>query len=419
MAKAKFALFIFLSALLDGTTYVKSSNITKLDLLTMQVLEPYESHITSFTNFLKSSLMKSIHSILLGSLEYQGYDNENDHNDYRKPSRSSLGENLKESYSPILSESFPSNRMLRSLFFGFVGCANKGLPVNVSVTLYICNERNVDKFYYDLNKAAENCSVSAVNKELCYCPYDYFGRYCESFNILHCNIKSASNLNQQCQGKDSKYYAYSYAKGDMPCYYAQRNSNLEFVFQLKCEHEFPKWNYEGIKLTEEVEYIPVILKGTPFIYEVDSDKLKMSVFPVLPMTVKFINWRRLFEPRVEEALLTPGQILGIQNITFKTLLNSGLEKYRIAGRYYYEVEIDHRDIKHQKLTGNVEDSNYTEPVKKDNDDYPYTFYIIGTILILLVVFLVVSRRKISPLIEQLKRRSSYELLVEMPEKKYA
>ena len=409
-----FALLFLLTFLCAGNSL--NTNTTKMDLLYMQISEPYEHHFEAFKQTLKASLLDPIRSLFLDSAQYQ----ELLEDDYSLPfdvneRKCVIGFNTETSqFNNITNNGSHSDRKLQQT--GPVECFNGGFPVDTEVTLYICNDEEVSKAYYEANQGNASCSTSVTMRSFCYCPFDYYGTICESFNILYCSLNSTSNFNQQCKGKDSEYYVYSYSLGDMPCFFAERDSNLELKFQADCVHEDEKWAYEGIKTHSNVDYKPVHLEGVFQDYEINTEKLKISNHRVYTMGIRFINWRRLFQSYTLETQLTMEQLTGEKDIEFNIRLDSNLDNYRLAGRYSFEGVIQGEYIKQRKLTGFIEDSNYVEP-KRSNSQYSYSLlYWIITLSVLLVILYKIFKNRIHRTKITHFQGEDYKPLIEMEDR---
>ena len=71
---------------------------------------------------------------------------------------------------------------------------------------------NLFENYTDKN--ALPCSQNSTISDVCYCPLDYYGIFCESFNLIECRYEK---INIDCPKIENQYYVSSYG-GDPPCY---------------------------------------------------------------------------------------------------------------------------------------------------------------------------------------------------------
>ena len=409
---------IFTLLFLSTFIYASNSlNTTKMDLLYVQISEPYERHFEVFTKTLKASLLDPVQSLFLNPAQYQDLMEE----DYL--SSSSMNKRNKMTrfnvempqFSNMNVDDSPSDRKLQQIISS-VECFNGGFPVKTKVTFYICNNKEVTKTFYEANQRNTSCGTNVTMRNLCYCPFDYYGTTCENFNIPYCSLNLTSNPNQQCEGKDSKYYVYSYSLGDMPCYFAERDTNFKLKFQANCLPENEKWAYEGIKTESIAEYEPVSLEGVFQDYKINTEKLKISYYSDFTMRIRFINWHRIFQPYTLETQLTAEQLTGENDIEFKILLDSSLDNYRLAGRYTFEGMIQGEYIKYRKLTGTIEDSNYVEPTRSDSQ-YSYSLlYWIITLCTLLVILYKIIKDRFRKIKLARSQKPLYEPLIEMYER---
>lgn len=89
---------------------------------------------------------------------------------------------------------------------------------NLNVTAYSDN-----LFENYTNKEALPCSQNSTISEVCYCPADYSGVFCEIFNMIECTY---DKKNFDCPEIENSFYVSSYG-GDPPCYKTGENTELE------------------------------------------------------------------------------------------------------------------------------------------------------------------------------------------------
>ena len=65
-------------------------------------------------------------------------------------------------------------------------CEHQGRPVVVKEQFYYCNQTNVTLEFYEANIANPNsgCRSLMHQGEMCFCPADKFGEYCEFNNYI-------------------------------------------------------------------------------------------------------------------------------------------------------------------------------------------------------------------------------------------
>jgi len=364
----------------------------------MNLYEPYEHQINSFKETLNSAL-DSVNYIvekqLLQDQKTNQLTNESSH------------ANL------LLLETQQSTETSRQRLLKEKegNCLNNGFTVSTISSIYICEGQTVSKSVYEEN-VDKVCSVEKTQKNFCYCSYDFYGNYCEKFNPIQCNIESISHPLKDCESSNSQSYVSSYGQNDKPCYNFQRDTQFNMAFRAKCQSSNPQWNYEGIKTTEEITYEPV-LRESLFKYELETDSLKTSDSSIFSVQLKFINWNRLFQPYVIETFLEPAQITGSEDITFSIKLDSNFEQYRLSGRYHYELLTNEPYLTSNKISGVLEDSNFTEPRnKKKMKNIKYMLYVVLTFMIVGITFVVLKHKNLISW-RRAPRKESYEPLIEM------
>ena len=84
----------------------------------------------------------------------------------------------------------------------FSECINGGVPDSMTVKVYICNEKIINKleFYYK-KETDKSCSEKTIEIKACSCPYDFSGIACEVFAGVSCNNFKTPNENQDCLEK--------------------------------------------------------------------------------------------------------------------------------------------------------------------------------------------------------------------------
>ena len=385
------------------------ANMEKAEFMLMNLYEPYEHQFNSFKETLNSALNSFNHIVEKQLLS-------GDFNDQKQNQSSTNELTLLEIQENYQSRATTSKRLLKEKEGN---CLNSGFTVNTASTLYLCDGQAVSKSVYEEN--AENgktCSVEVTQKTLCYCPYDFYGAYCEKFNPINCVLEPISHPQKNCQSSNAQTYVSSYGQNDQPCYSLKRNTQLNMIFRAKCQSSNPQWNYEGIKTTEEIAYEPIV-KENVFTYELDTENLKTSDLSIFSLQFKFVNWNRMFNPYVLETFLKPTQVIGSEDITFSINLDSKLEEYRLSGRYYYELLTKEPYLTSNRISGVLENSNFTEPRnKKKMKNIKYLLYIVLTCIIVGITFVVLKHKKLISW-RRGSRKESYEPLIEMSDHSHA
>ncbi len=116
-------------------------------------------------------------------------------------------------------QTFSRGRMLLSAG----DCVNSGVFTQASVNIYTCDGDRVSKAIYNSRNGA-GCTVQQSTENVCYCPFDFYGDRCETFNSYSCSIDRI-NYPAQCSGPDSHRYVYSY-DGSPPCHYVDEGQTI-------------------------------------------------------------------------------------------------------------------------------------------------------------------------------------------------
>ncbi len=379
------------------------ANMEKTEYMLSSVYEPYEHQFNSFKETVNSAI-NSVHHIFENHL----LQRVNDQNI-----------NATETYdlfnSSITYQSASNHRMLKDREGK---CLNRGFTVSTVSFIYKCNGETITKSHFEENQEKEDCSIDKTQRDFCYCPFDFYGAYCEKFNSIQCDIKSVSHPAKDCRSPNPQTYVTSYGQNDKPCYHLPRNTPFDMTFRVDCQPSNPQWNYEGIKTTEDVGYEPV-LRENAFKYELDKENLKASDLSFFSLQFKFVNWNRVFKPYVIEKLLTPDQITGSKDITFTFNLDSKFDEYRLSGRYHYELVANEPYLTSNRLSGVLEDSNFTEPRnKKKNRNFQYMVYIGLTLVVVVVTFFLLKHKNIISW-RRPTRKESYEPLIDVLDNSHA
>lgn len=380
--------------------------ISKLDFLLSHVFEPYQHAINNFEESLNAAICDPFQSIFGDSLQVScSYPTSIKPSQFIKQKGPT---SLKQQDSTIKIDK-EQNRMLQ----GFSPeCMNGGFFRDFNLTTYICNGRKVTKSYYESNQN-NNCTTARFSKKLCYCPFDYYGEFCEYFNSPVCKIETISHPQGHCIEKDSRAYVYSYGQNDTPCYFVKRNSELKLIFKATCEHKNPRWNYEGVKIEDEEPITE--LQVTKFNYKVDTPNLKLSQYLTIPLELRFANWKKLFKPLVIEEKLTQDQMTGTKDISFALNLDSKFQDYRFGGRYHYEVSVGEPFKVQNKVTGVLEDADYKEPKTTNTNQNSWQAFSFLLAIVLVVITLVFLKYKKLIFTGKTKKKEEYIQLVEMNE----
>lgn len=80
---------------------------------------------------------------------------------------------------------------------------------------------NLFENYTDKN--ALPCIQNSSIYEVCYCPLDYYGKFCENFNSIACKYEKK---NIDCPKIENEFYVSSYG-GDPPCYQIGEKIEIE------------------------------------------------------------------------------------------------------------------------------------------------------------------------------------------------
>jgi hypothetical protein len=372
-------------------------NMDKNEFIYLNIYEPYDHQINSFKETLDSAL-NSIHDV------FQEYL-------IKDQMESQRHSNLSDSSLIHIQQSTNKSNNQRLLKDIEGKCLNRGFTVRTTSFIYRCNGQIVSKSDFE-KQQNQDCYVDQTQREFCYCPFDFYGAYCERFNPIECVLESVSHPQKDCESSNPQNYVNSYGQTDQPCYHIPRDSSFEMAFRAKCQASNPKWNYEGIKISENVSYVPV-LRNNAFQYELDTENIKASDISIFSLQFKFINWNKVFRPYIIETFLKPDQVTGSEDITFSFTLDSKFQEYRLAGRYYYELLANEPYLTSNRISGVLEDSNYAEPRnKKKIRNVKYTLYIGLTLVIVLVTFIFLKHKNIISW-RRPHRKESYEPLIEM------
>lgn len=111
-------------------------------------------------------------------------------------------------------------------------CQNGAIPVNVNRIYYYCGSTAVSKDQYNARVArGDSCQSRTDKTPACYCPRDYYGQYCETWNDLICKITD-DNAFKNCTAYDSKYYMSSIDNGFPPCNFVTPTSVYKAAYNL-------------------------------------------------------------------------------------------------------------------------------------------------------------------------------------------
>jgi hypothetical protein len=288
-------------------------------------------------------------------------------------------------------------------------CANDGKYVTTSVNIYKCDGEEVTKDDFD-SRDGVGCTTETADKELCYCPFDYYGDLCETGNRWVCEVEKISHPTQ-CAGKDSFNYVYSYS-GYPPCYNVSIGDRISMITKLICKSEKPDLDFEGIKPAKyEVIQQPDI--GTNlFTYAVEGVKGKLTKLPTnYKQRLTFFNWNQMTNTFTVETTLNARQMGGVDPIQLDFDFINPLPLYALIGRYYYElsVVVDWHDVASGTQINNggyFEQKGYQEPppVAKENSTLIIVLIVLGFILLigLILAYKLYKARQDQKLLDQME-----------------
>ena len=402
-------LFFLLTLILTKLNAAEHEDISKFEFIVSQILEPYQHGLNNFGEHVDTAVWNPI-QYLLGDFLKENFEDQT----FIKTSKfvkvktdkilKQLGETTK-----IQEEEKSNNRMLQILEGD---CMNEGILVDSSVGVFTCNGKRVNKTVYQANKS-QDCTEHFYTKKLCYCPYDFYGYFCEYMNYPVCTIEPVSHPQSTCTGKDSKTYMYNYGQTDMPCHYSKRNSEVKISFKATCKHGEPQWNYEGIKI--EDEEILTIPKPGNFTYLINTPNLKLSQNSSIPVQLRFINWKKVYKPLVFEENLTPDQITGEKSISFYVKLDSKFDEYRVGGRYHYELSMANPFKLENKAVGVIDDADFKEPMNTNfTGNSRFLVYFLLSLGIIVLTFFFLKYKNII-LAGKESKKERYVPLIEMHE----
>jgi len=386
----------------------KFEEVSKLEFIFSQIFEPYQFALDNFGENIDNTLWNPL-QLYFGEHFKESCD------DFTYAETSKIHHyKAKQSFNYQRKNEKTDEHQNRILQPFHDECMHGGYLVDSSVTIYICDGIRVAKSYYDESNKDKNCSISTFTKKYCYCPFDYYGEFCEYINAPICIIEPTSHPTSQCNEQVSKDYVYSYGQNDMPCFSSKRDNVLKLTFKASCKHEDLRWTHEGIKIESE-EIVKTEPQERTFSYKINTPDLKVSHYTSIPLQLRFANWKKIFNPLIIEEKLTEDQISGSKEIIFLLKLDSKFQDFRFAGRYHYEINVNEPFKILNKVMGVIEDADFEEPrIIKRSPISRYLFYLLLG-LVISIITLILFKYKNIIFIGKSKRKKSYTQLVELHE----
>ena len=191
-----------------------------------------------------------------------------------------------EIYTNILSET-PVTPMVMNPFNAEEDpnkfCLREGVKTTTKLTTYICNETEIvtEEVHNERNtENAGTCKTVVIDVESCWCPQDYYGRYCESFQGIACSNYRITPQEPECE--EEYNLKYRNRMGYPPCRKFNLEGEYNFSFTLDCAagnlDDMP--NAEGVKMRlltlfqEEIVSEPTEPTPAPvFQYKMDTPEV--------------------------------------------------------------------------------------------------------------------------------------------------
>lgn len=170
---------------------------------------------------------------------------------------------------PSLSDTTTSFRMPQGS-----KCQHGGYKASVALNTWACSRDLVTKAEYDQmgQESREDQNLRCVSKsssiEVCYCPKDFFGRYCESPVGITCSNFRTTPMSEACE---TAYNTTSRNKmGFAPC---RLWNGSQYEFKVQTRGEVQQEMVEGVKLGLVLVVFPALNNeaNNPVIDQIQND----------------------------------------------------------------------------------------------------------------------------------------------------
>ncbi len=251
-------------------------------------------------------------------------------------------------------------------------CDNGGKSHQVVVTLYICNGTIVTKSEYTAKNSTTTCTTEKYNSQLCYCPRDYYGSYCQYRLPVFCRYEwlNPSDVQLFCnksaaQSGNKEYYD-DRRFGQAPCVFAANKDNFTMTARLICaSHPLAT---EGFKTFSQ--YVTDLTPAsTPyrFDYWINTTILGITGVFTLYNVFTILNFNRITEFwQTVTSLADPDILAGKKSVTFSVNLAAAMAM-RYGGRWFFEAvpaALDLGTLLGVPSRAAIDDPDYVEPSQR-------------------------------------------------------